>query len=174
MDLTQYLSNVNKSYLENLDLLFSSLKMLKDFLRYFTPFYIIMKARKRGVFNKKDFIEYIVSQTILIVLLVKLGVFFLYIKYWLAPLFLMIPYYYFVSALQHGLIHQEEAPANSRDIVGNSLLMELLLPCKTNFHSVHHESPHIRCWDLEKEHIVRNKCSESYRESVDKLFSATS
>ncbi len=45
------------TFIKHLVVHFLSLKMLKDFLRYFTPFYIILKARNTGVFKKKDFIE---------------------------------------------------------------------------------------------------------------------
>lgn len=147
-----------------------NLKLLKDFLRYFTPFYLLKKMGGAKALKKGDFLEYFIYLTLTLLFLAVTGLWFIYLKYWLAPLLLMIPYYYFVSALQHGLIHENAEGQNSRNIKGSGLAMEFLLPCKTNFHGTHHDYPGVACWELAKVAEKQNTPAESYSEAVAKLL----
>ncbi len=116
--------------------------LLLDFLKYFTPVNQFLRSTTRSSWRTGDYLEYMIAVLALIGLLWAIGGLWL-LCIWFLPLLLMIPYYYFVSALQHGLIHQLATPENSRNINGSRIIMEIFLPCSTHLHGVHHDHPSV-------------------------------
>lgn len=129
---------------------FFTFKMLADFLAYFTPFYLVYRSKRISKILEEDFLPYTFFIIITWSLFFKLGWGWYFLKFWIFPLVLMIPYYYFVSALQHGLIFEKDFPSNSRNIISNDLIIEFFLPCRTNYHAAHHEHPGVPFYKLEK------------------------
>jgi len=128
---------------------FFTLKMLADFLAYFTPFYLIYRAKRLSKILEEDFLSYTVFVIAMWAFFWSIGWGGYFLKFWIFPLLLMIPYYYFVSALQHGLVYERDFPASSRNIISNDFVVEFFLPCRTNYHGVHHEFPGVPFYKLE-------------------------
>lgn len=149
---------------------FFSLSMLIDFLIYFTP---LFEFNKGHFYRKEKMIDFLFYVLIAIGFSTGLILYFgiwIYITLWLLPLLMLMPYYYFVSALQHGTIFEKDDLEASRNIRGHWLLMELLLPCSTNYHGVHHLYPNISCFDLGRVFKNKNFPSLSYQETLKALL----
>ncbi len=159
-----------KMFFKNLFWYSVTFKMFRDFIVYFTPFYALIKARSLSKLLQSDCLEYLLFNGLILVLLGQSGYLGYYVLYWLIPLILFIPYYYFVSALQHGLIHRAENGINSRNISGHPLVMEIFLPCSTNYHGIHHEYPNIAFYNLRKVYLKKNKPGSSYLKSIQELL----
>ncbi len=158
-------------FLKQLMVGFFSGSLLVDFLRYFTPANQLLRSTRRESWRTGDYFEYTVAVILFAGLLLALGGIWL-LCIWFLPLFFMIPYYYFVSALQHGLIHSLPAPTNARNIDGHWLLMEILLPCSTHLHGVHHVHPSVPFHELARYRIQEGASVESFSSTTEKLFSS--
>lgn len=156
-------------FLKQLFLSFANGSLLMDFLRYFTPANQFLRSTTRESWKTGDYFEYTLAVLSLITLLFVAGGAWL-LCIWFLPLLLMIPYYYFVSALQHGLVYGLEAPANSRNISGNPLLMEMFLPCSTHLHGVHHDHPSVPFHELEKYRVKDRTPTQSIWSVTKQLF----
>lgn len=159
-----------KSFFKNLFWYSFTFKMIRDFVVYFTPFYALIKAKSWKKILQSDCLEYLLFNAVVLIVISLSGYLSYYVIFWIVPLILFIPYYYFVSALQHGLIHQEDEGNNSRNITGHPVMMEIFLPCSTNFHGVHHEYPNIAFYNLKKVYIKKNRPGSSYLKSIQDLL----
>lgn len=143
-------------YLKNLILYFFSFRMLRDFTNYFVPF---SEMNKKNFYRKEkiiDLINYLViSAAFTYGFITIFGLkFFLFL--WIGPLLVLMPYFYYVSAVQHGIILDEEGRDASRNIDGHWLAMEILLPCACNFHGVHHIYDRVPFYELRKVFVEKN------------------
>lgn len=159
-----------RNYLKKISFYFISFKMLRDFLIYYTP---LFEFNKKQFYRREKIIDFIFY--LFIGILFSWGFIFIfgwrfYLSMWLGPLLLLMPYYYFVGALQHGLIHEKEDIEASRNIDGNQFLMELLLPCATNYHGAHHLFPNVPFYYLKKVCYQKKMHCLSYAEAVKKLI----
>lgn len=159
-----------KTFFKNLFLYSFTFKMFKDFIVYFSPFYPMMKSQSMKKVMESDCLEYLGFNILIIAGLAWNGLISYYFFYWIIPLVLFIPYYYFVGALQHGLVHRKEGWDNSRNISGHPVIMEIFLPCATNYHGVHHEYPNVAFYNLRKVYDKKNKPGSSYLATIQELL----
>lgn len=157
------------AFLRRLFVSFMDGSLVMDFLRYFTPANQFLRSTTLESWRTGDYLEYTVAVLSLIALLVVTGGAWL-LCIWFLPLLLMIPYYYFVSALQHGLVYALESPANSRNISGHPLMMEIFLPCSTHLHGVHHDHPSVPFHELEKYRVKDGAQVQSIWSATKQLF----
>lgn len=158
-----------KQYWQKLAVHFFSLNMVRDFLIYFTPFFELNKKqfyRSEKIFD--CFFYLFIACLFSTGFILFFGMNF-FLGLWIGPLLLLMPYYYFVNALQHGLIYEREGEDASRNIEGNWILMEILLPCATNFHGVHHLYPQVPFYNLRKVFIKKNLTAVSYSTALKEL-----
>ena len=158
------------SYLMSLLRTFFSFRMALSFISYFTPFFELNKKQFYRREKLLDFLYYFIT-----IMGFSFGFIFIfgwkfYLFLWVGPLLLLMPYYNFVSALQHGSIHEKSDEESSRNIEGNWFTMEVLLPCATNYHGVHHLYPKVPYYLLRKVHQQKKLKSVSYIEAVKELF----
>ena len=161
-----------KKYIYGLFVYFISFKLLNDFISYFTPFRLMLKSRNWKNFFNFDVISFVLFHVLLFFLVNRFHLWAEFLFLWILPILLIIPYYYFVSALQHGCIYLIASPDNSRNIEGPFLLMEILLPCNTNYHGLHHEHPKVPFYALPKIFKSKGMKGESYIDCVRSLFEA--
>lgn len=157
-------------YLKNLTVYFFSMQMTRDFLIYFTP---VFEFNKKQFYRREKVSDFVWHVVIALVFSIAFIAFFgwqFFLLLWIGPLIALMPYYYFVSALQHGLIHEKEGTDNSRNIEGNWVLMEFLLPCATNFHGVHHQYPQVPFYHLGRVYRQKKLPGTSYQSAFRSLI----
>lgn len=159
-----------RKFLKNVLAYFFTGQMLLDFAKYFTPFQKMFRSRSLKSLLEGEQLEFLFFHLAVFLIIVWNGYVVYFILFWLLPVLLVLPYYYFVSALQHGKIHQLEDPNNSRNIIGNSLIMEILLPCATNFHGVHHQYPNVPFYKLKNVFVAKNLKGCFYKDTIIELL----
>lgn len=157
-------------YVKKTSLYFLSQQMTRDFLIYFTPLFEFNKKQFYRQEKLVDFIWHVIIAVIFGTAFITVFGWSFYLLLWVGPLIALMPYYYFVSALQHGLIHEKEGTENSRNISGHWLLMEFLLPCATNYHGVHHQYPQVPFYHLGRVFRQKQMVGESYQSAVRSLI----
>ncbi len=159
-----------RDYIKKISLYFISQQMTRDFLIYFTPLFEFNKKQFYRTEKITDFIWHLVITMVFFAAFVYFFGWKFYLLLWVAPLVALMPYYYFVSALQHGLIHERDAGDNSRNVEGHWLIMEFLLPCGTNFHGVHHLYPQVPFYQLGRVFRQKKLLGTSYRSALRSLI----
>lgn len=149
---------------------FFTLRMTRDFLVYFTPWFDMTRRN----FYRREKIQDLIQTTVVALgfswIFISVFGAWIFLGLWVLPLLLLMPYYYFVSALQHGGVYEREEHESSRNIHGPLYLMEFLLPCATNYHGAHHLYPQVPFFYLKRVCIQKKLVSVSYKEALKILI----
>lgn len=161
---------------------FFSLRMLRDFLEYYTDIPRFLRGQPSlngapgSVFGTGDFPQFILFQLALWAAVIVGGVWHWYLLLWFVPLLCSLPYIRFMGALQHGPMRPKEPEVmRSRTILGPKWLMEILLPVNINYHAEHHIEgavPQYRLPEFSEFLIQRGEkiWAENYSEALRALF----
>jgi fatty acid desaturase len=143
-----------RRFLQRLILDILSLRSYYFFLRYFTELQMYAKilvgldTSIEPKIVKSDFFGYLLFWTICLTCIGYFGSWYLFLFYWIVPLFLGFPYFVFQNALEHGAAHKHLL--HTRTLVGNRSIIEFLLPNHLNYHLEHHLNPKVPHYRLKQ------------------------